>query len=39
MPKAKRMRRSRDIGVFKRTYNKTKKINHSSGSQQGGIRL
>ena len=35
----KKMKRSRDIGVFKKTFNKTKKINHSSGSQQGGIRL
>lgn len=39
MPKRKRMRKSRDIGVFKKTYNRTKKINHSSGMQQGGIRL
>lgn len=39
MAKRKRMTRSRDIGVFKKTYNKTKKINHSSGAQQGGIRL
>ena len=39
MAKAKRMSKRRDIGVFKRTYNKTKKINHSSGAQQGGIRL
>lgn len=39
MAYSKRMKKSRDIGVFKRTYNKTKKINHSSGSQQGGIRL
>lgn len=35
----KKMRRSRDVGVFKKTYNRTKKINHSSASQQGGIRL
>ena len=35
----KRMRKGQDIGVFKRTFNKTKKINHSSGAQQGGIRL
>lgn len=39
MPKRKRMLRSKDVGVFKRTYNKTKKINHSSATQQGGIRL
>lgn len=39
MAYSKRMKKSRDIAVFKRTYNKTKKINHSSGSQQGGIRL
>lgn len=39
MPSRKKMKRGRDIGVFKKTYNKTKKINHSSGAQQGGIRL
>lgn len=39
MARRKRMLRSRDVGVFKKTYNKTKKINHSSGMQQGGIRL
>lgn len=39
MAYSKRMKKSKDIGVFKRTYNKTKKINHSSGSQQGCIRL
>lgn len=39
MARVKRMKKSKDIGVFKRTYNKTKKINHSTGSQQGGIRL
>lgn len=39
MASRKRMHKSRDIGVFKKTYNKTKKINHSSASQQGGIRL
>lgn len=39
MMKRKRMAKSRDVGVFKKTYNKTKKINHSSGAQQGGIRL
>ena len=37
--KRKRMAKARDVGVFKRTYNKTKKINQSTGSQQGGIRL
>lgn len=37
--KRKRMARSRDVGVFKKTFNKTKKINHSSATQQGGIRL
>ena len=35
----KRMNKSRDIGVFKKTYNRTKKINHASATQQGGIRL
>ena len=35
----KKMKRARDVGVFKKTYNRTKKINHSSASQQGGIRL
>lgn len=39
MAKRKRMLKSRDVGVFKKTYNRTKKINHSSGAQQGGIRL
>lgn len=39
MKARKRMARSRDVGVFKKTYNKTKKINHSAGMQQGGIRL
>lgn len=39
MPSRKRMKRSRDIGVFKKAYNKTKKINHATASQQGGIRL
>lgn len=39
MASRKRMKRSRDIGVFKKTFNKTKKINHSTASQQGGIRL
>lgn len=37
--KRQRMRKSKDVGVFKKTYNKTKKINHSSATQQGGIRL
>lgn len=39
MASRRRMKPSRDIGVFKKTYNKTKKINHASGAQQGGIRL
>lgn len=39
MAYGKRMPKRRDIAVFKKNYNKTKKINHSSGSQQGGIRL
>lgn len=39
MAKRKRMLKSRDVNVFKKTYNRTKKINHSSGAQQGGIRL
>lgn len=39
MAKRKRMLKSKDVGVFKATYNKTKKINHSSATQQGGIRL
>ena len=37
--KRKRMTRSKDVNVFKKTYSKTKRINHSSGAQQGGIRL
>lgn len=39
MARAKRMSRRKDIGVFKKTFNKVKRINHSTGSQQGGIRL
>lgn len=39
MASRKRMTKRRDIGVFKKTFNKTKKINHSSAMQQGGIRL
>lgn len=39
MSRRKRMMKSRDIGVFKRTYNKTKKINHASAAQNTGIRL
>lgn len=39
MANRKRMSKGRDIRVFKTTFNKTKKINHSSGSQRGGIRL
>ena len=39
MAKRKLMTRSKDVGVFKATYNKTKKINHSSATQHGGIRL
>lgn len=35
----KRMSKKTDMRVFKKTYNRTKKINHSSGAQQGGIRL
>lgn len=37
--KRQRMSKKRDINVFKKTYNRTKKINHASASQQGGIRL
>lgn len=39
MASRKRMAKRRDINVFKKTYNRTKRINHSSGAQQGGIRL
>lgn len=39
MAKRKRMARRRDIGVFKATYNKTKKINHSSTMTATGIRM
>lgn len=39
MAKRKRMARRKDIGVFKATYNKTKKINHSSTMNTNGIRL
>lgn len=39
MKSRKRMAKSKDVGVFKKTYNKTKRINHSVGMQQGGIRL
>lgn len=37
--KRKRMTRSKDVNVFKKTYSRTKKINHASATQQGGIRL
>ena len=39
MARRKRMARSKDVGVFKATYNRTKKINHSSGAQNTGIRM
>ena len=39
MRKAKKMTRTRDVGVFKKTYNRTKRINHASATQNGGIRL
>lgn len=39
MASRKRMSKSRDVGVFKKTYNKTKKINRATSMQQGGIRL
>lgn len=39
MAKRKRMARRKDIGVFKATYNKTKKINHGSSMTANGIRL
>lgn len=39
MARRKRMARRKDIGVFKATYNKTKKINHSSAMNVTGTRL
>ena len=35
----KRMPRRKDIKTFRQAYNKTKRINKSTGMQQGGIRL
>lgn len=35
----KKMPKRKDIGAFKRNYNRTKRINKSTGMQQGGIRL
>ena len=39
MAKRKRMVKSKDVNVFKKTYNKTKRINHASAVQPGGIRF
>lgn len=39
MASRKRMSPGRDKKVFKSTYNKTKRINHSTGNANGGIRL
>lgn len=36
---AKRMPRKKDIKIMRKTYNKTKRINKTTGMQQGGIRL
>lgn len=36
---SRRMPKRKDIKVFKKNYNKTKKINRSSAMQPGGIRL
>lgn len=39
MAKRKRMTRRKDIGVFKKTYSKTKAINHVSAVNFTGTRL
>lgn len=35
----KRMPKGKDKKVFRQGYNRTKRINKSTGMQQGGIRL
>lgn len=37
--KATPVKRSRDKAAFRKTYNKTKKVNKSSAYQQGGLRF
>lgn len=37
--KKRKMPRSRDRRVFRKTYDKTKRINVRSGMMRGGIRL
>ena len=39
MARARKMSKRKDIGVFKHTYSKTKKINHSSAMNVTGTRL
>lgn len=39
MANRKKMKKGQDIGVFKKTYNKTKRINRASAAGAGGIRL
>lgn len=39
MKKRAKMYKSKDVGVFKKTFNKTKRINRSSTAQPGGTRL
>lgn len=39
MIKRKRMSKAKDNAVMKSTYVRTKKINRSTGSQQGGTRF
>ena len=37
--KATPVKASKDKRVFRKTYNKTKKVNKSSAYQQGGLRF
>ena len=37
--KATPVKRNTDRKVFRKTYNKTKKVNKSSAYQQGGLRF
>lgn len=39
MGRAKRMRKSKDVKVFRGTYNKTKRINRATAAGNGGIRF
>lgn len=39
MARSKRMRKRKDVRVFRQTYNKTKAINRASATGNGGIRF